>query len=124
MDAFRVQFEFESYGGNNIYIDDINIIGLTTTDLEELSQKGLVGLQIYPNPASSEITVSFDLVTNDRVDMILRDMTGREVQRDFGANLPAGNHNKQVNVSNLSSGVYLMEFVTSKARQTKRIVVR
>jgi len=121
--SFRIQFEFENYGGNNLYIDDINITGLTTVGVEELAQQGLIGLQVYPNPTNSVVNLAFDLVKADRIEVAFRDMTGRLVQQPTIKTLPAGSYNEELNVSGLAAGVYIMEIRTSKARQSKRLVV-
>ena len=121
--SFRVQFEFENYGGNNLYIDDINIVGLTSVGVEELAQKGLIGLQIFPNPARSMVNLSFDLAKQDEVDVSLYDITGRLIDRPLVKSLPAGSYNEEINVSGLSPGVYVIDIHTSKSKQSRRLVI-
>ena len=58
---FRVQFEFESRLGNNIYLDDINItaFGNGTMDLADVSRPE--SWVLAPNPTTSTSTVAFNL---------------------------------------------------------------
>jgi hypothetical protein len=58
---FRFKFRFESDGGNNIYIDDINIYSgapsdaLVTVGLDENLQ--LQNAVVFPNPAEDEVNL-------------------------------------------------------------------
>lgn len=55
VDDLRVRFLFNGYGGNNLFIDNINI-----SDISELSlspEVGNIPLRIYPNPANTTLKV-------------------------------------------------------------------
>lgn len=58
----RVMFEFTSDGGNNIYLDDINIGG--TVGIDEFDNIG--NFLIYPNPTNANATISFSLIKKCR----------------------------------------------------------
>ena len=49
----RIKFEFTSQGGNNLFIDDINLGGYSFAD-EILSAHAI---QVFPNPAADEIYI-------------------------------------------------------------------
>ena len=70
VDNFRYKFEFESAGGNNLYLDDINIYsGSPTNDLvvglDE--QDAIDHVTLYPNPTEGDVTVRFDVANSQEV---------------------------------------------------------
>lgn len=121
---FRVQFEFESRGGNNIYIDDINITGLETTDLQELAEQGVAELNVFPNPANANATLSFELLADGLVSARMLDITGREVL-PLMANrqLPRGPYSEVIDLDQLAQGIYLVEVRFGEARRVTRLIV-
>ena len=52
---FRFKFEFESGGGNNLYIDNINISYENTTLIEPIIGNEVV---LYPNPVKNQLSVN------------------------------------------------------------------
>lgn len=60
--------------------------------------------EIYPNPASSQIVVSYQLSGNSDIDMMIFDAAGREVRRVALA--PASNM-VTVDVADLNPGIYI-----------------
>ena len=59
---FRFKFEFESGGGNDLYIDNINISYENTTAINT-SNKNEVS--IFPNPANNNLTVSSSKIISE-----------------------------------------------------------
>jgi hypothetical protein len=56
VENFRFKFEFKSGGGNNLYIDDLNIsFDSPTSILSKLSENFV---EIYPNPSSNILNIS------------------------------------------------------------------
>jgi hypothetical protein len=55
VENFRFKFEFKSGGGNNLFIDDLNISYENTTDLDE---NKINDISLYPNPASDLLHIS------------------------------------------------------------------
>ena len=79
---FRVQFEFESRLGNNIYLDDINItaFGNGTMDLADVSRPE--SWVMAPNPTTTTSTVAFNLGAPTEVMATLQDVSGRVVRTE------------------------------------------
>lgn len=121
---FRLQFQFQHWGGNNVYIDDINIEGLTATDVEELKQQGVNNLNTWPNPTNGYVNVSFGLLDHEELSMEIVDLTGRTVKAVFQRTMAPGDYNEVIGLSDLSSGIYLLNVRSSKGVQSKRIVLR
>lgn len=80
---------------------------------------------VAPNPANDKVKIGFTLATGNNINLKLYDMTGKEVlvvaNKQF--HLP-GLHSKDVDLSNLPSGVYniLLE-VQGAERQVQQLVI-
>jgi hypothetical protein len=76
--------------------------------VHELSS--LSALEVYPNPASQNITLSMDVVKAGEFEMLIRDMTGRKVLKDlYLGKIAAGLQEKTVDISPLPPGMYFIE---------------
>lgn len=117
----RIKFQFSSDGGNNIYIDDINIQGTTGVDSPDA---GISQFSVFPNPAQDNTMISFSLQDQEQVNLQLIDMTGREVMNVYSGELAAGQHMMPVNTAELSSGIYFIRLSTAEGRNvTQKLVV-
>jgi PKD repeat protein len=118
---FRFKFQFESDGGNNLYIDDINLNGMPV-GVEELSA-GANNMLVMPNPATDAAQVVFGLRSASRVELEMTDAMGRLVQRtDLGLR-PAGDQRAAVDLMPLAPGTYAVRRLTNDGTSTVRLVV-
>ena len=108
-ELFRIQFEFESRLGNNIYLDDINIQGFGAADVAEVD-KDTEQWILFPNPASSTTSIVFQMPKRGRAALSVKDASGREVIRQIKT-LPAGPQQWTVDAP-ASGGVYLVSLET------------
>ena len=123
---FRFRFRFEGKGGNNIFIDDINIYKGAPNDnivlgVNELSN--IDGLSLYPNPTSGELNVSFNVSANEKMNFVVTDLLGKvvqtkEIQAANGANLVV------LSTDNLASGMYLLQIGNETSKQVIQFVVK
>ncbi len=120
-DEFRVQFEFESYLGNNIYIDNINIIDGLTVGQREIEM--LTDFNVFPNPTAGETTISFTLLKSSDMNVDLLDLTGRRVKAIFSGTRPAGSNMEYFDTSSLAQGMYVVRIVADGQQITRRISV-
>lgn len=103
---FRFKFWFESDGGNNLYIDDINIFG-NIVGVEELSAESL-GLNIFPNPVNSTSLLAFELQERAQVQMDIMDVMGRKVMELANGSLSRGQHQYTISKADLGAGMYFV----------------
>ncbi|MFB6454786.1 discoidin domain-containing protein [Chitinophaga sp. Hz27] len=78
-------------------------------------------LEVYPNPAGAQTTVSFTLKQPSRVTLNMYDVSGRFVRNIMGGKLPAGKHTYAVPLSSMSSGNYLLILNNEGKLSTGRI---
>ena len=83
VENFRYKFKFEGNGGNNMYIDNINIYAGSPSDnvvsgIDETPQMN--GVNLYPNPADEEVTLSFNSINTQEVTVAIQDVFGKTIQ--------------------------------------------
>ena len=83
VENFRYKFKFEGNGGNNMYIDNINIYAGSPSDnvvsgIDETPQ--MYGVNLYPNPADEEVTLSFNSINTQEVTVAIQDVFGKTIQ--------------------------------------------
>lgn len=121
---FRVRFEYLADNGNNLFIDNINLVDgstLSITERNRLNER----VKIYPNPTQQISTVEFNLAeAESQFEIRLIDLSGRLLDRIYSGSMPAGNQRIDVDLGDLDSGVYLLQFTSSSGSFAKKIVRR
>lgn len=123
-----VLFKFEltaAGGGNNLFIDDINIDG-QKVGLEEMASNG-AKLNVFPNPITSQSQIMFSGVQSGKATLSVFDITGRQMALKTIAT--------QANIANtymlsdvvgnteLPVGIYNIRLQQGNAVLNKRLVV-
>lgn len=111
-----IKFEFSSGGGNNLYIDNINLSG-SNVGLEEkpLAQR----LSIFPNPATDAVHIQLGGLSKGEAEMALSDLSGKKLrQASFGKN--ATQHTLQRD--GLPAGVYFLTVKEGGQSSTHKII--
>jgi PKD repeat protein len=119
----QLKFSFDSDGGNNLFLDEINLYqgNPSTASLGELAS--LDNLVIYPNPAEDELNIQFSVVDNSDVLLLVQDITGKQIRTDL-VKASAGNNLVMINTSELASGIYFMNIVQGNAKKTIQFMKR
>ena len=71
--------------------------------------EALEALHVYPNPATTELGISFDLTESSDVSLRLYDATGRLVATQNLDNQASGNKFARMSVSDLTKGIYFLQ---------------
>jgi hypothetical protein len=117
---FRFKFVHISYGGNNLYLDDINI------DVNSgLENPGTIvnSLQLFPNPADELATVSFDLSVPQNLEIYLTDLLGKTVLKNGKKFYPEGKAMEKLNLQHLSPGMYMVNLDNGTIKTCKKLLV-
>ena len=119
---FRFKFAFESDGGNNIFIDDINITGPNTTSVNDLDISS--DISVFPNPATSDVNLSISGEGGYTFDLRMTNYLGQDVITRSGMVFNGGKEQYTLNTSSLSAGVYVLTIDSSEGkRAVKRIMI-
>jgi len=88
------------------------------------SADGVLSLDIYPNPATADFTISLGLETESLISIELIDQLGKQVRTMASSELrPAGTHTFLVSGGALESGVYFVRVQTDAFVQTRAVVL-
>jgi len=106
-------------GGNNLYIDNINL-GANTTGVSEINNQ-INNLIIYPNPNSGNFYLEYNLITNEAVTILMTDVLGRVVYT-IENKAPIGLNKQELNTI-LKNGIYTITLKTRSTTVNKKIIV-
>jgi hypothetical protein len=120
---FRVRFEFESNGGNNLYVDDININGQPVGLQEVLGGQG-PSLVVYPNPAMDNAQAVVNVQTAGQVQVELLDVLGRTVSQLHNGALPVGIRRMDLPVAGLPAGLYFVRLQQNGRSEAVRFTIQ
>lgn len=113
--GFRVKFSFLSMGGNNIYVDDINIDSDAPVGVQSESSSKLL---VYPNPAADILTIS---------GQSLKDFDQIQILDVRGAIIETISIDQQsrmnIDVSIMANGLYVLRAHNSTGQFCQRFVV-
>jgi len=118
----RIRFEFESKGGNNVFLDDINVYGVDSLGnvlgLDPTDSPAGQALIAYPNPSRGSVTVQAMWAASD-AQLRLRDAVGR-IERDIPLR---GAQGQTIQLDGLTPGMHLLELLVEDRREVIRLVV-
>lgn len=81
-------------------------------------------VNVFPNPAVNEATVSFELTNTSDVTVTVTDLAGKTVYTNNLGNTIAGKHNVEINTAALAGGIYTVNFSANNSVVTKKLVVK
>jgi PKD repeat protein len=119
----RFKFEFTGDGGNNIFIDNINIGGVVGVNF--IDPNAGLNLSVYPNPLEDNSMISFNLAQKGKVKLSLIDVLGRTVSNISNEDYAAGDHQLKLNHASLKPGVYFVSLkVDDKQTVFQKVLVQ
>lgn len=115
-----IKFEFENGGGNNIFVDDIEIVISSVVGISDLLENG--GFEVYPNPSNEKAFINFSLLKSEFVTIKLYDLIGKEIQTIENKQLGGGEHTYTISNKDLPNGIYMIKLMVGNEIQTKKLV--
>lgn len=97
-------FEYESYGG---------FISYFRNELLSVDENSLADLKLFPNPVKNTLILH---ATNDFTSAVITDINGRKIN---SLNKLTSN---QIDVSNLTAGLYFITLTAGEGRVTKKFI--
>jgi PKD repeat protein len=124
-DNFRMRFKFEGEGGNNFFLDDINIYsGNPSNELVlGLTQNEFTDLSVYPNPTDGDLHLQFTATTGGAAQLHITDLSGKIIS-NYPLQLQPGTNLVITETNQLAGGSYLLTLVVNGVQTTRPFVVR
>lgn len=123
---FRVRFQFEADGGNNFFLDDINLYQGEPSDdivLVGLDEENINDFSLYPNPADDVLNIRFDQNTGSPTTIVITDISGKQVleQNIISAE---GDNLVVLDIESLSPGIYMVGLAQGGWVKTQKVVIQ
>lgn len=101
--------------GTILYTDNGGTVGITETFRKSNS------MEVFPNPVTDIVTISFDLEQNEKITLSVINNKGQEVkQMNFGEQEKG---QIDLDCSSFSSGVYFINLQTEKGILTEKLII-
>jgi PKD repeat protein len=123
IDNLLMKFSFEGDGGNNLYIDEINLYqgGPGSMGLDQLATLDKVVL--FPNPTEEELNIQFNVIESSDVNLVVQDITGKLIQSNL-VKATSGKNLVMMNTTDLASGMYFMNILQGNSKKTVQFIVK
>ena len=115
---FRMRFRFEGEGGNNFYLDDINLYAgapSNTVVLGVNDEASFSNPVLYPNPSNEEVHVSYHSQDVDDVNVSVLDLNGKVLQNYF-IKSNSGQNMVVFDIQALAQGSYMVKLSSTKGQ--------
>ncbi len=122
VENFRFKFSFESDGGNNFFVDDINISGPLVSSVEDMdiSQQ----ITVFPVPTTDLLNIALYGVDPYMYHVELYNPVGQLVYATGQNAFPGGSDQITLDTRSYAAGIYHMVLLNDKGqRAVKRVVV-
>jgi len=118
--GFRLKFVFSGHGGNNIFIDDINIdITTGTKDISEMMED----VTLFPNPSAGSCALKFNLSQAKTLTINIFNILGEKVYIHSKNLYEEGNQEIKLNTNHLSNGIYIVQISDGTRAINKQLVI-
>ena len=119
----RFKFEFTTGGGNNFFIEDINITGTIVIGIEDAANNELA-MTVYPNPVRNEINIDFTVEKDYEATFRLVDISGKQLATLGTTHLVQGeNHFVYQVPAGTTTGLYFLQLEAGGKVFTHKIMI-
>lgn len=90
----------------------------------QLQSSTIESMSIYPNPASNDVNLSFELRSDSKTRIELRDESGNLIKTFKDQNFKSGEATSRLDLTDVQTGVYYVVIITEDgSKQTSQVVV-
>lgn len=79
--------------------------------------------QNYPNPASTQTVIPFEIIDGRNISLDLYDISGKFIKNYFRGDLLQGSHRFTVDISDLPKGIYFYHLTSGNFKTAKKMIV-
>jgi hypothetical protein len=118
----RFRFEFVNRRGNSVFIDNLSISNGSTSTPEIFKQS--LSFDVWPNPANEYTTIGFLHTTElGNAHIVLKDIAGKSLLTIHDGLLSEGKVEFKINTTELSNGLYFIDFKSSKGAFSHKLLI-
>lgn len=92
-----------------------------TVGIDETEESSITA--IYPNPASSDVFVKYNITKNSDVNVSVHNMLGETVYSSGTVSKQSGDHKAKLDLNGLSDGVYFLKLQTDNKTYTQKLII-
>ncbi|MES2519440.1 MAG: M1 family aminopeptidase [Bacteroidota bacterium] len=111
---------------SNVIFDPNNLILKDVETVNVLASEPIFGdtfvLNVFPNPSSDEINVSFQLTKNAIAKLSIIDFSGKEIYIGQEEKLLQGNHSQRINIDQFSAGIYIVNLNVDGRNESRKLI--
>ena len=104
-------------GNSSLKIDNLNFDVLISSVADQ--NPGTVLFSLYPNPASDIVTINIENNNNENVSLNIFNVVGSLVKSAI-----LNQNQNEINVSDLSNGVYVVEFQSQGKSERQKLIIQ
>jgi len=113
--------------GGNLVISNVQFLDSLRSNVPHIgineNNLSISNIELYPNPSSSQLTISYTLLTTETVNISIVDVLGKEVVNVFNQKQLQGEYNMQIDISTIDAGLYFIQLNTKNSIQSKKIII-
>lgn len=107
--------------GNNLYVDNINVVGIINTGINaEIIESN--SIKLFPNPSNKQTNLIFNAKVAGMLNLELSDITGRVIMSKT-IDAEKGINNQSIDLSGKSAGTYFVTLSDNGFKQTLKLIV-
>ncbi len=112
-----IKFKGTSAYGNNLYVDNINVV-VSAAGVSETQSNSV---NIYPNPFSDVATIALTLANESKVEVNIYNVVGELVFTENHETMTSGAHQIAIDGQSLPSGMYFVNIMIGNELHTMKL---
>ena len=108
-------------GDGNIFYA-VNSTNFSIDEVVSVDEFSFSNFSVYPNPSNGRVTLSFDVISTDKVTVQLFDIRGRLIDEQQYLNTPNA-FSKTLNYEKVVSGLYVLHIKNGTKSSTRKLLI-
>ncbi len=110
------------FDANNLILKDLELVNVPNVLGKETEIDNPFALNIYPNPSTENIEVSFKLTKSANVKLSIIDFSGKEILSQPEEKFTQGSHSRNLKISQFQSGTYIVNLNVDGVNESRKLV--
>jgi aminopeptidase N len=111
-----------TFDANNLILKDLELVAQVGVLANEPFVHDHFGLNVYPNPSSENVEISFKLAKSANVKLSIIDFSGKEILIQSEEKFLQGNHARNLKISQFQSGTYIVNLNVDGVNESRKLV--